>query len=69
MTLKEIKEAVLAGHTVHWSSDAYSVVHSITPRGRDQWLIWCSTTESGIGLTTSDETTLNGKEEHFYTGD
>ena len=65
MTPDEIKAFVLAGHTVHWSSDAYEVKHTVFPSGREQWLLWCAATNSGIGLTDADGK-LNVEAERFY---
>jgi hypothetical protein len=62
MTLQEIKDAVLAGKTVHWASKAYVVVKDNV----GQWLIECRLNESCIGLTWSDGVTMNGKEDEFF---
>ena len=62
MTLEEIKQAVLDGKTVHWSNTNYHVMHD---RATDRWMIWCNN-GNVIGLTWSDNMTLNGKEEDFY---
>lgn len=62
MKLEEIKAAVLAGKTVHWSNPGYCVI-------RDKigsWLIVCAHNHHCIGLTHADEVTLNGKEEDFF---
>lgn len=67
MTLEEIKAAVRAGKKVHWSNDIYEV--RLTPaRGfcKEQWLIVCTANNHCIGLTHTDEITMNGKEEEFY---
>lgn len=63
MTLAQIKKAVNAGKTVHWSNDAYKVIKD----NRGQYLIMHSN-GSGIGLTWADDKTLNGKEKDFYIG-
>jgi hypothetical protein len=60
MTLEEIKEAVLAGRTVHWQSESYEVVYIA-----GKWLIRCGRNKHCIGLTWSDNVTLNGREEDF----
>lgn len=60
MTLDEIKTAIEAGRTVHWSNSGYSVIKS-----HDQYLIR-HTNGHCIGLTWADNTTLNGKEADFY---
>lgn len=63
MNLHEIKEAVLAGKTVHWSNALYTVIYS---EPIDEFLIKCSSNDTCIGLTWKDEVTMNGKEEDFY---
>ncbi len=63
MTLQEIKDAVLAGKTVHWSNSAYKVINC-----DGDWLIVYNQGEKNencIGLTWRDGETLNGKEEDF----
>ena len=62
MTLKEIKEKVDAGFRVCWATPAYEVVHDSV----DQWLIWCVDNDNYIGLTHSDDVTLNGREDQFF---
>lgn len=75
MNLDEIKEAVDAGKTVCWSNDGYEVRHShddelcpftleYTPV--DSYDIVFVSTGYTIGLTWTDEITLNGKEKDFY---
>lgn len=61
MELAEIKEAVLAGKTVHWSNEGYVVTHH---NGR----FGIKFIPSGhyIGLTWADGVTMNGREEDFY---
>ena len=67
MNLQEIKDAVLAGHTVHWSSDAYEIRHNVFPSGREQWLICCDGTGGSIGLSDTDDN-LNCDPDKFYIG-
>ena len=62
MTLQEIKNAVLAGETVHWMNSGYVVYED----SAGQWFIVCTTNDSAIGLTYLNGLTLNGKEEQFY---
>lgn len=61
MTLTEIKQAISEGKKVYWSNLAYQVVYK-----NNDYLI---KHENGscIGLTWADDTTLNGKEEDFFT--
>lgn len=61
MDLESIKSAVLAGKTVHCSSDSYRVVCDSI----GQWLIVC-TNGWCCGLTWKDGVTLNGWPEEFY---
>lgn len=61
MTLNEIKQAVEAGKTVHWSNTGYEVIKDKL----GQWLIIC-VNGNAIGLTWDDGLTLNGKEEDFF---
>lgn len=61
MTLNEIKTAVAAGKTVHWSNDYYTVICD----KHNQWMIKGANGHC-IGLTWADEVTMNGKEEDFY---
>lgn len=63
MTLEQIKAAVLAGKTVHWSSEAYEVRHSAQS---GKWIIVCLINNDVIGLTWLDGVTMNGKPEQFY---
>lgn len=62
MNAQEIKAAIASGKTVCWSNPGYKVV------GKDlnNLIIFCASTKHGIGLTHSDGTTLNGKEEDFF---
>ena len=65
MTLQEIKDAVLAGKTVHWATKAYVVVHDEI----GQWLIKCLINDSCIGLTWRDGVTMNGNENEFFVAE
>ena len=62
MTLDEIKDAVLAGKTVHWSTTAYVVKYN------DQGGFNIVYTPDGncIGLTWRNGVTLNGKQNEFF---
>ena len=62
MTLDEIKRAVRAGKTVHWSNRAYRVVLDSV----GQWLIVCDLNGYCIGLTWTDDVTMNGEPEQFF---
>jgi hypothetical protein len=62
MTLEEIKKAVESGKKVFWSHDGYEVIKDKI----GQWLIVCHKNNHCIGLTYSDNTTLNGKEGDFF---
>lgn len=65
MTLDQIKAAVEAGKTVHWTNTSYQVIKDSI----NQWLIAYNrggSRENYIGLTWQDGVTLNGKEEEFY---
>ncbi|WP_210499202.1 hypothetical protein [Vibrio crassostreae] len=62
MTLAEIKAAVEAGKKVHWGNEAYTVIKDEV----GQFLIICSINNDCVGLTWTDNTTLNGKEEDFF---
>ena len=62
MTLDEIKAAVLAGETVHWSTTAYAVKY--TDRGG--FNIVYTPDGNCTGLTWRDGVTLNGKENEFF---
>lgn len=61
MTLQEIKDAVIAGKKVCWSTEAYEVRHN-----NGQWLIVCTINNDAIGLTWRDGVTLNGKPKDFF---
>jgi hypothetical protein len=62
MNLQEIKTAVDAGKSVHWSNDSYDVIKD----KYGHYFINCSLNDNTIGLTWQDGTTLNGKESEFY---
>jgi len=64
MTLQEIKDAVLAGRTVHWKSKSYEVMRD----GVGQWFIVCRFNGSLSGLTWSDGVTMSEKPEDFFLG-
>ncbi len=63
MTLQEIKAAVLAGKTVHWSTTAYAVKYS---ERADDFNIVYTPDGNCIGLTHQDGVTMNGKPEEFF---
>ena len=63
MTLQEIQNAVMAGHTVHWENTAYVVEYA---PDIDEFLIRCTLNDSCIGLTWRDGTTMNGREDQFF---
>ena len=71
MTLQEIKDAIDAGKTVHWASDAYKVIKDPLPDGTFQYLVgyrigcWG---ENYTGLTWQDGVTVNGTPEQFFIG-
>jgi hypothetical protein len=60
MTLDEIKAAVEAGKTVHWSNEGYTVIKD----SLGQWLIVHK--DMTIGLTWRDGVTMNGEPEEFF---
>lgn len=62
MTLEEIKSAVNAGKTVHWSHDGYHVICDAL----GQWFIRCAANDNMIGLTWQDNVTMNGKPKDFF---
>jgi hypothetical protein len=62
MTLENIKANLAAGRQVFWKQDNYQVIQDSI----GQYLIKCTTNDNVIGLTWTDETTLNGDEEDFY---
>jgi len=63
MKLNEIKEAVLAGKTVHWKNHGYRVIYA--PKLND-FLIRFAYNDDCIGLTWVDGVTMNGEEEDFF---
>ena len=65
MKLQEIKDAVLAGKTVHWKNRLYRVVHDCV----GQWLIVCPSTKGCWGLTWADGVTMNGHQNDFFIGE
>jgi len=62
MTLEDIKAAVDAGQTVHWSNTGY-VVHKDR---LGQYLITYLPNGSTIGLTDRSGRRLNGEEAEFF---
>ena len=62
MDLQTICGSVVQGKTVHWSNENYVVIRDDI----GQWMIQCVKNGHCIGLTWSDGSTLNGKEEDFY---
>lgn len=62
MTLEQIKAAVLAGKTVYWSNEGYTVILDSI----GQWLIKYAPNAHCIGLTHRDGVTMNGAPEEFY---
>ena len=62
MKLQEIKDAVLAGKTVHWKNEGYEVMRDKV----GQWFIICCFNESMTGLTWADGVTMNEREEDFF---
>ena len=62
MTLQEIKDAVLAGRTVHWKNESYEVTRDKV----GQWFIVCRFNGSLSGLTWSDGVTMSEKPEDFF---
>lgn len=61
MTLDEIKTAVNAGKTVHWSNGLYRVIRA----GKDYQIV-CEQNGHAIGLTWQDGETMNGSPSEFY---
>ncbi len=61
MTLNEIKSATRAGQVVCWKGEAYEVREN-----NNDWYVICTINDHIIGLTWTDEITLNGKEADFY---
>jgi len=62
MNLHEIKSAVEAGKSVHWSHDGYSVIKDKL----DRFLIVCHRNDAAWGLTWTDGVTMNESESNFY---
>ena len=65
MTLQEIQAAVMAGQTVHWASTLYVVKYA---SAIDEFLIYCLSNDTCIGLTWQDGVTMNGSEDQFFVG-
>lgn len=65
MNIAEIKTAVDAGKSVHWSNEGY-VVRKDT---LGQYLIVFQPGGSAIGLTDRSGGCLNGQEEEFFLSD
>jgi hypothetical protein len=63
MTLPEIKTDIANGQKVYWVSLLYEVVKDKNGR----YLITCATNNHAIGLTSADDTILNGNENEFFT--
>ena len=63
MNLQQITEAVNAGIPVYWKNKGYQV----KPNSKNSELLISSANGHSIGLTRTDGTTLNGKEEDFFT--
>ena len=66
MKLQEIKDAVLAGKTVHWKNAGYRVIHA--PK-IGEFLIRFDYNESITGLTWADGVTMIEREEDFFLGE
>ena len=66
MTLQEIKEAVLAGRTVHWKNAGYRVIYA--PK-IGEFLIRFDYNDSLTGLTWADGVTMSEKPEDFFLGE
>ena len=62
MKLEEIKQAVNNGLTVCWLNPAYQV----RVDKNQQWTIHCTLNWHKIGLTWTDEVTLNANEDEFF---
>ena len=62
MNLAEIKKAVDNGETVNWSNELYEVQKD----KNGEYYINCTANNSAIGLTWTDEVTMNGDEKDFY---
>jgi len=75
MTLQEIKDAVNDGKRVFWQQGNYEVkkhvgeeldIETLQHVPVENWSIVCSNNGHTIGLTWTDEVTINGKEKDFY---
>jgi hypothetical protein len=64
MRLQEIKDSLEAGKKVFWKNGNYQVI-----KGKYDYLIECQSNGSCIGLTWTDEVTMNGEEEDFFIGE
>ena len=65
MNIAEIKTAVDAGKSVHWSNEGYVVRKDRL----GQYLIVFEPNGSAIGLTDQSGCRLNGQEEEFFLPD
>ena len=65
MNIAEIKIAVDAGKSVHWSNEGYVVRKDIL----GQYLVVFEPNGSAIGLTDRSGGRLNGQEEAFFLSD
>ena len=65
MNIAEIKTAVDAGKSVHWSNEGYVVRKDRL----GQYLIVFEPNGSAIGLTDQSVCRLNGQEEEFFLPD
>jgi hypothetical protein len=63
MKLQDIKDAVLAGRTVHWKNAGYRVIYA--PKLND-FLIRFDYNGDCIGLTWTNGVTMNGEEKDFF---
>lgn len=63
MTLDQIKQAIDQGQKVYWSNTSYEVIKDKI----GQYLIKYKPNNYCIGLTWTDEVTLNGQEDEFFT--
>jgi hypothetical protein len=61
MTPSQVKDAVLAGKTVHWMSDLYTVAHR-----NNEWNLDCDSSESTWGLIKADGTFANHDGKNFF---
>ena len=65
MTLQEIKQSIAEGKKVYWKSKAYEV-RLIGGKLNDYYIV-CLQNDSLMGLTRSDNITMNAKEEDFFS--